>query len=341
MRREVLDPLSIDACFNWPTCSDAAVARAVVLTSDGEAGPRRPRRQAPRLPGVSSATATPATSARWQLGREWRACSRPRAACASPSAACRAIGRMLLNRGTLDGVRILSPQSVDTLADPGLALRRPQRRYRPAVSTAATASPPSRSRPRVTAAPTTPARDGALLVGHAGDAYGLRSGLWIDRARGRGIAYLRHRPRCRPAARRRAAPSGPPKPPPSAAPSALLARVSREPARAAASGGGRRRQRARIRRQDHRAVRAGLSRRRRGRWWRRRGWRRRRRGGRREIVDQAGEDAVRAELAAHSLDADIVADLAAVEVAVFQADVEMVEHRSAHPAMTARRSSCR
>ena len=29
---------------------------------------------------------------------------------------------------------------------------------------------------------------GALLVGHAGDAYGLRSGLWIDRARGTGIA---------------------------------------------------------------------------------------------------------------------------------------------------------
>ena len=29
--RLVLRPLGIDACFNWPTCSDAAVARAVVL----------------------------------------------------------------------------------------------------------------------------------------------------------------------------------------------------------------------------------------------------------------------------------------------------------------------
>jgi hypothetical protein len=28
------------------------------------------------------------------------------------------------------------------------------------------------------------------LVGHAGDAYGLRSGIWIDRARGVGIAYF-------------------------------------------------------------------------------------------------------------------------------------------------------
>jgi len=31
---------------------------------------------------------------------------------------------------------------------------------------------------------------GARLVGHAGDAYGLRSGIWIDRKRGLGIAYF-------------------------------------------------------------------------------------------------------------------------------------------------------
>jgi hypothetical protein len=30
---------------------------------------------------------------------------------------------------------------------------------------------------------------GAVLVGHAGDAYGLKAGIWIDRARGLGIAY--------------------------------------------------------------------------------------------------------------------------------------------------------
>ena len=31
---------------------------------------------------------------------------------------------------------------------------------------------------------------GHTLVGHAGDAYGLKSGLWIDRARGLGIGYF-------------------------------------------------------------------------------------------------------------------------------------------------------
>jgi hypothetical protein len=31
---------------------------------------------------------------------------------------------------------------------------------------------------------------GHTLVGHAGDAYGMKAGLWIDRARGLGIAYF-------------------------------------------------------------------------------------------------------------------------------------------------------
>jgi CubicO group peptidase (beta-lactamase class C family) len=35
-----------------------------------------------------------------------------------------------------------------------------------------------------------PFGDRQARTGHAGDAYGLRSGLWIDRKRGRGIAYF-------------------------------------------------------------------------------------------------------------------------------------------------------
>ena len=58
--------------------------------------------------------------------RAVRAAGRPAHLHARP----RPVGRMLLNGGTLDGVRILSPQSVETLLDPGLALRRQQRRDR-------------------------------------------------------------------------------------------------------------------------------------------------------------------------------------------------------------------
>jgi hypothetical protein len=32
--------------------------------------------------------------------------------------------------------------------------------------------------------------NGHTLVGHAGDAYGMKSGIWIDRTRGVGIAYF-------------------------------------------------------------------------------------------------------------------------------------------------------
>jgi hypothetical protein len=31
---------------------------------------------------------------------------------------------------------------------------------------------------------------GAILLGHAGDAYGMKSGLWLDPRRGVGIAYF-------------------------------------------------------------------------------------------------------------------------------------------------------
>jgi CubicO group peptidase (beta-lactamase class C family) len=99
------------------------------------------------------------------------------------------VGRMLLNRGSLDGVQIISPASVD-------ALLAPQWRfdgangdtdhgfycsYGLATQTLAT---------RQEGCKDDPAGDGVQWTGHAGDAYGLRSGLWIDRDRGLGVAYF-------------------------------------------------------------------------------------------------------------------------------------------------------
>jgi hypothetical protein len=96
---------------------------------------------------------------------------------------------MLLNRGTLDGVGILSAQSVDTLltqvwrfdgkngdTDHGFYCS-----YGLATQQIPTRVPGCRD---------DPGTRGTTLVGHAGDAYGLRAGLWIDRARGRGVAYF-------------------------------------------------------------------------------------------------------------------------------------------------------
>ncbi|HEU4499599.1 MAG TPA: serine hydrolase, partial [Sphingomicrobium sp.] len=100
------------------------------------------------------------------------------------------IGRMLLGGGTIDGVAILTPHSVETMLAPawlfdgnngsrggesegvcayGLATRQL------ATSPRCADDPEGRNR---------------HWVGHAGDAYGLRSGLWLDRKRGVGIAYF-------------------------------------------------------------------------------------------------------------------------------------------------------
>ena len=99
------------------------------------------------------------------------------------------VGRMLLDGGMLDGVRILTQPSVETLlaqvwrndghngdTDHGFYCS-----Y--GLATQQIPTP-------VAGCSDDPGTGGALLVGHAGEAYGLRSGLWIDRARGRGIAYF-------------------------------------------------------------------------------------------------------------------------------------------------------
>ena len=99
---------------------------------------------------------------------------------------------MLLNNGTLDRVRILSPQSVGTLVT---------QVWRFNGSNGVTSAPYEGfycSYGQATQQIPTPVRGcaddmgtrGATLVGHAGDAYGMKSGIWIDRARHRGIAYF-------------------------------------------------------------------------------------------------------------------------------------------------------
>ena len=98
------------------------------------------------------------------------------------------VGQMLLNGGSLDGVRILSPESVDTLF---------MQVWRFNGSNGATEHGFYCSFGRATQQIPTRVRScgddmgtkGAILVGHAGDAYGLKAGLWLDRTRGRGIAY--------------------------------------------------------------------------------------------------------------------------------------------------------
>ena len=187
MRREVLEPMKLDACFNWPTCSDSTVVRAVVLMQDGEAVRDDLNGKRPDCP-VFVKEGERCDLSRWRLGENGALFS-PQGGLRVSARGLGRIGRMMLNGGTLDGTRVISPTSVETLltqvwrfnGDNGESDHGFYCSYG-----LATQQIPTRAR----GCNDDPAGDGVIRVGHAGDAYGLRSGLWIDRARGTGVAYF-------------------------------------------------------------------------------------------------------------------------------------------------------
>lgn len=185
--RLVLKPLSIDACFNWVSCGDSAVARGVVLyrsrqpTKDDNHGAR------------PACAVTPASDGSCDLAL-WRAGAN--GAIFSPQGGLRIsaldlarIGRMLLNDGSVGDVRILTAASVRLLEEPvwrfdganGDTQDGFMCSYGLATQTLATPVAGCRD---------DPFGDGRRRVGHAGDAYGLKSGLWLDRAHKNGVVYF-------------------------------------------------------------------------------------------------------------------------------------------------------
>ncbi|HEY0629313.1 MAG TPA: serine hydrolase domain-containing protein [Sphingomicrobium sp.] len=188
MKQLVIGPLNLDACFNWPTCSDAAISRAVVLTQDGKPVRDDLGGKRPDCP-VFVRDGEPCDLNRWRLGENGALFS-PQGGLRISARDLARIGRLLLGGGQINGVRILSPQSVETMLSPAWRFngRNGSRdgesdgvcSYGLAVRHLAT---------RLGCADD-PEGKGRAWLGHAGDAYGLRSGLWIDRSRGVGVAYF-------------------------------------------------------------------------------------------------------------------------------------------------------
>jgi CubicO group peptidase (beta-lactamase class C family) len=195
MQRLVLAPLKLDACFNWATCSTDAKARAVVLYEAG-----KPVRDEQAF--IAGCPVTPAKDGScrlttWQAGRNGALFS-PQGGLRISMRGLATIGRLLLSDGTVDGVRLLSPASMRVLTTPewtfdgsngvqneeaesGVRAGGFNCRYGLAVSFTATPLPACRD---------DPVGDARARIGHAGEAYGLRSGLWVDRAAGTGVAYF-------------------------------------------------------------------------------------------------------------------------------------------------------
>ncbi|MGQ4583353.1 serine hydrolase [Lysobacter sp. F60174L2] len=197
MDRLVLLPLGIEGCFNWATCNDAAAARAVVIYN-GEGEPNKDddlRGHKPACP-VSPAEDGSCDLAQWRPGDNG-ALFAPQGGLRISANGLARVGRMLLGEGELDGVRVLTPESVRALvtplwqyapgsgvtgeADTGDVDTGFTCRYGMAVQTLATPVDGCRD---------DPFGDGVPRVGHSGSAYGLQSGLWLDRESGNGVAWF-------------------------------------------------------------------------------------------------------------------------------------------------------
>ena len=192
MTRLVLAPLRLDAGYNWSGASDTAVASAATLYRTGkDESDRHPEgpwvAQVDDLKGVR-----PVCPVRTTAGCDLEA-YRPgtNGTLFSPQGGLRIsalglakIGRMLLGQGTVDGVRLLRPQSVRALTTPvWLASGRPQdddyqgqmRCYSAGLHC-------------LTGGNDAPVK-GARWWGHLGEAYGLLAGLWVDTANNRVLVY--------------------------------------------------------------------------------------------------------------------------------------------------------
>lgn len=183
MQRLVLKPLGIEACFNWPTCSDAQVARAVVLYHrDGSVRSDDLKGRQPPCPVFIESAGCDLTG--YRPGDNGALFS-PQGGLRIAARDLARIGQMFLN----DGNGFLSPASLAALTTPLWTFNGSNGetdggfycRYALAVQTLATKQGGCRD---------DLFGDGKERIGHAGEAYGLRSGLWIDRAAGKGVAFF-------------------------------------------------------------------------------------------------------------------------------------------------------
>jgi len=196
MKRLVFDPLEIDACYGWTACGDDVVARAVVQyradrtpAADDNGGGR------PDCP-VQRASDGGCDLGLWRPGVNGGLFG-PQGGMRISARDLAKIGRLLLGRGTVDGVTLLSPDSVRELVTPQWSLADGAGatfeadasgqsregffcRYGLATQTLATPYGACRD---------DPFGDGVGRVGHGGSAYGLLSGLWVDLEGGTGVVY--------------------------------------------------------------------------------------------------------------------------------------------------------
>ena len=187
MQRLVLRPLKLDACYNWSGCSAPKIAQAVVLYRDnGEVAKDDLHGSAPACPVLTTEGAACALDT-YTPG--WNG------ALFSPQGGLRIsmhdlarIGQMLA-RG---GGGFLRPDSFAEMTRAQWQFTGANRQDDPGAEGFFCAFGLS---VQLIGSGEPGCRDGLFAdarprLGHAGEAYGLRSGLWFDPASGRGVAFF-------------------------------------------------------------------------------------------------------------------------------------------------------
>lgn len=188
MRQLVLKPLRLDACFNWSGCSPRAVKRAVVLyRANGEVAKDD---LGGKLPDCLVATGPDGNCnlSRYQLGEN--------GALFSPQGGLRISMRDLARIGQMlgrQGAGFLSARSYTVMTHAGWRFDGSNGlgedgaangffcAYGMAVQRIGSGGEHCRD---------DLFGDGITRLGHSGDAYGLKSGLWWDPLTGKGLAYF-------------------------------------------------------------------------------------------------------------------------------------------------------
>ena len=187
MARLVLTPLGLDACYNWTTCSETAVARAAVLTDPAGKPVKDDLRGArPDCAGVNRHSGAPCALDSYRPGDNGAVFS-PQGGLRISATGLAKIGRLLLGDGSVDGVRLLAPASVEFMRTPqwrsngsngdtedGLFCAWGLGMHLTGITPGCHDDLTGDRRP---------------LIGHSGEAYHLRSGLWLDPGRG-GVAFV-------------------------------------------------------------------------------------------------------------------------------------------------------
>ncbi|MDZ7895234.1 MAG: serine hydrolase domain-containing protein [Sphingobium sp.] len=186
MARQVFGPLRIDACFNWSTCSARAVRHAIVLYKpDGSVARDELKGAWPACGATPAGDGSCDVERSYRLGRQ--------GAFFSPQGGMRISPRGLAVLGAVIAGRRPGFLKAASIAE----MTRPQWRYDGtngdneggfdcayglAVHILALPGRPESCRDD-------PFGDGVMRIGHSGEAYGLRSGLWVDPRKGHGVSF--------------------------------------------------------------------------------------------------------------------------------------------------------